>query len=214
MTIKTICFDADGVVVNPQFQFSRRLEKEYGISPGMTQGFFRGVFNDCLIGKAQLEDVLPTFLSEWGWKGSVAEFINAWLLTDHVVDVRVINAVKSLRQNGIICCLATSQEYNRAEYMRTRMGLQDAFDHLFFSCEIGWQKPHHAFYQHIETALNLEKKSILFWDDSEVNVEGAREFGWNAELYTSFDDFQKTIGKYVVQKNAPNEAGSPITGEG
>jgi hypothetical protein len=46
--IKAICFDADGVVVNPQMQFSKYLERERGISPQMTQGFFHGVFNDCL----------------------------------------------------------------------------------------------------------------------------------------------------------------------
>jgi putative hydrolase of the HAD superfamily len=198
VTIKAICFDADGVVVNPQMQFSRLLKKEHGISPEMTQSFFRGIFNDCLVGKADLRDVLPPFLSEWGWKGSVDEFIASWLITDHVLDARIITAVQNLRHDGMICCLATSQECNRAEYMKTRMGFQDVFDHLFFSCEIGWQKPQHAYYQHIEKTLNLEKGSFLFWDDFHVNVEAAREFGWNAELYTDFDEFEKTIKKYIT----------------
>ncbi|RPJ29627.1 MAG: hypothetical protein EHM33_00145 [Chloroflexi bacterium] len=201
MTIKAICFDADGVVVNPQMQFSKHLKKEHGISPEMTQSFFHGVFNDCLVGKADLEDVLPAFLRDWNWKGSVNEFIDTWLLTDHVVDVRIINMIQRLRQNGVICCLATSQEHNRAEYMKTRMGFQDMFDHLFFSCEVGWQKPQHAYFQHIEKALALEKKSILFWDDSRENIEAAREFGWNAEIYTGFAEFEKIIRKYIAMEN-------------
>lgn len=199
MTIKAICFDADGVVVHPQMQFSRLL-KDFGITPEMTQSFFCGVFNDCLTGRANLEDVLPPFLKDWGWRGSVDAFINTWLVADHVIDVRVIDAIQNLRHNGIICCLATSQERNRAGYMKTKMGFQKVFDHLFFSCEAGWQKPDHAYYQHIEATLGLEKKSILFWDDSRKNVESAREFGWNAEIYTGFNEFEVAIKKYAIKR--------------
>jgi len=201
MLIKAICFDADGVVVNPQMQFSKHLKEKCAISPEMTQSFFRGIFNDCLIGRASLEDVLPTFLKNWGWKDSVDEFIDLWLLSDHVIDIRIINTIQRLRHNKIICCLATSQERNRAEYMKAKMGFLDVFDHLFFSCEVGWQKPQHAYYQHIEKTLSLEKQSILFWDDSRVNIEAAREFGWNAEVYTEFDEFEKIIKKYIAMEN-------------
>jgi putative hydrolase of the HAD superfamily len=198
MTIQAICFDADGVVVNPQKQFSKHLKKEYGISPEMTQSFFNGVFNDCLIGKADLKEVLPTYLIDWGWKGSVDEFVRIWLQTDHVIDFRLIHAIQDLRQKGIVCCLATSQEHNRAEYMKTRMGFQEAFDHLFFSCEVGWQKPDPAYYRYIEKVLNFEKEAILFWDDFQKNIEAARECGWNAERYTEFDEFEKNIQKYIL----------------
>ncbi len=202
MAIKAICFDADGVVVNPQKRFSKHLKKEHGISPEMTQGFFQGIFNDCLVGKAKLNEVLPTYLQDWNWRGSVDEFIQTWLQFDHVIDSRLLNAIQRLRQDGVICCLATSQECNRAEYMRTKMGFQDAFDHLFFSCEVGWQKPDPIYFQHIEKVLALEKDAILFWDDLEINVVAARENGWNAELYTKFDEFEKTMSKYLIGESA------------
>jgi putative hydrolase of the HAD superfamily len=202
MVIKAICFDADGVVVYPQMQFSKYLNEEHGISPEMTGTFFRGVFNDCLVGKANLSEVLPTYLEEWNWRGSVEEFIATWLKRDHVIDVRLLNAIQRLRQNGTICCLTTSQERNRAMYMKTKMGFQDAFDHLFFSCEVGSQKPDLAYYQHVEKVLDIEKRTILFWDDFEKNVIGAREVGWNAELYTEFGEFEKTMKKYLIAESA------------
>lgn len=198
MVIKAICFDADGVVVYPQKQFSKHLNEEHGISPEMTQGFFDGVFNDCLVGTANLNEVLPMYLEDWRWKSSAEEFIATWLKFDHVVDARVMDAIQRLRQKKVICCLVTSQERNRTEYMKTEMGFQNAFDHLFFSCEIGLQKPDHAFYRHIEKVLNVEKESILFWDDLEINVIAARENGWNAEIYTQFDEFEKTMNKFEL----------------
>ena len=202
MTIKAICFDADGVVVNPQMQFSKHLKREHGISPEMTRSFFNGIFNDCLVGKANLSEVLPNYLQGWNWKGSVDEFIATWLERDHVMDSRLINAIQRLRLNRFLCCLATSQERNRAEYMKTKMGFQDAFDYLFFSCEVGWQKPDYTYFQHIEKMLNLEKELILFWDDLETNIIAAREYGWNAEIYTEFDEFEKTMNKYLVTESA------------
>lgn len=201
MSIKVICFDADGVVVYPQMQFSKYLKDEHNISPEMTKGFFSGVFNACLTGKANLSEVLPAFLQDWNWKGSVDEFIATWLKRDHVVDLRLIKKIQSLRQKGFICCLATSQERNRADYMKTEMGLGDVFDHLFFSCEIGWQKPDPAYYQHIETVLAVKKDSILFWDDSEKNVRAALEFGWNAERYIEFGEFEEAMKKYEMSEN-------------
>jgi hypothetical protein len=122
VVIKAICFDADGVVVYPQKQFSKYLNEEHGISPEITRGFFGGVFNDCLLGMADLNEVLPPYLDNWGWKGSTQEFIATWLKFDHVVDFRVIDAIQRLRQKKVFCCLVTSQERNRAEYMKTKMG--------------------------------------------------------------------------------------------
>lgn len=202
MVIRAICFDADGVVVYPQMQFSKYLKEEHGISPEMTRSFFRGVFSDCLVGKANLREVLPTYLQDWNWTGSVDEFIATWLERDHVVDTRLLNVIQRLRQDGFLCCLLTSQEHNRAEYMKTKMGFQDAFDYLFFSCEVGRQKPDQDYYQYIEKSLNLEKESILFWDDLEINVIAARENGWKAEIYTGFDEFVKTMNKYLITESA------------
>ena len=196
MFIKAICFDADGVVVYPQKQFSKHLKEVHGISPEMTRSFFGGVFDGCLVGKANLADVLPTYLQEWKWNGSTQEFIATWLKFDHVVDNRLINVIRHLRHNKFVCCLVTSQERNRAEYMRTKMGFQDVFDHLFFSCEIGVQKPDDAYYQYVEKGLNVEKDSILFWDDLESNVIAARKNGWKSEIYTEFDEFEKAMTKY------------------
>jgi putative hydrolase of the HAD superfamily len=81
--------------------------------------------------------------------------------------------------------------------MKSEMGFQDIFDQLFFSCEMGYQKPAHAYYQHIKKMLKLENESILFWDDSPLNVKAARECGWNAEIYTDFSAFEEITKKYI-----------------
>jgi putative hydrolase of the HAD superfamily len=198
MPAKAILFDADGVVIFP-WRFARHLAREHGITPEMTRGFFQGVFEDCLVGKADLKGVLPPFLLEWGWPGSVDGFVATWLETENAVDGRIVAVIRSLRRAGFTCCLATSQERYRAEYMRTRMGFAEVFDRLFFSCELGCQKPDHAYYQIVERELGSEGQGILFWDDSAVNVQSARRWGWNAEVYSGFETFEKRLGEYLPE---------------
>lgn len=196
MPIKAICFDADGVVVNPQLLYAKRLDKEYGITREITADFFGGPFNDCLTGTAQLMDELPPFLIKWGWPHTPEKFLRDWMHTDHVIDQRIVDAVQQLRAQGFVCCLTTNQERNRAAYMRTHMGFAEIFDHLFISCEIGAQKPQPAYYQHIQSTLGLKSEDILFFDDGLKNVKAAYQYGWHAEVYTTFESFERSLEKY------------------
>ena len=196
MTIEAVIFDADGVVTfKLRFAWYRALE--HGITPATTQPFFRGVFGQCLVGKADLKEVLLPYLAEWGWQGTVDEFVALWLEKDDAVDERVVGVIRALRDAGYACGLATNQERYRAAYMRDTMGFGDLFDRLFFSCEIGCMKPDPAYYLAVEQALGLEGESILFWDDDARNVDAARERGWQAEVYVVFQEFVRDLTGYL-----------------
>jgi putative hydrolase of the HAD superfamily len=202
VTIQAVIFDADGVVIHP-YRFTRYLEREHAITPEMTRPFFRTTFEDCLVGRADIEDVLPPFLHEWGWHGSLDEFLVAWFEVEDVPDARVIDVIHGLRRSGLLCCLATNQERRRAAYMRTEMGFSETFDRLYFSCELGCQKPDPAYYGAIERDLGLAGGGILFWDDATVNVESAREVGWNAEVYTRYEPFARTLAEALGAGGVP-----------
>ncbi|MEM5776077.1 MAG: HAD-IA family hydrolase, partial [Anaerolineaceae bacterium] len=146
-----------------------------------------------------LAQALADYLPGWGWPGSAEEFIRAWLAADHVIDARLLQEIQQLRRRGVVCCLATSQERNRAEYMKTVMGFAEAFDHLFFSCELGCQKPQAAFYQAVQDRLTADREAVLFWDDNAANVEGARRFGWQARVYTGFEPFCQAMDILIFQ---------------
>jgi putative hydrolase of the HAD superfamily len=54
LSIKAVVFDADGVII-PPFRFAAYLEREHGLTPAHTGEFFRGIFHDCLVGRADLQ---------------------------------------------------------------------------------------------------------------------------------------------------------------
>jgi len=199
MAIEAICFDADGVLVRPQERFSNYLERNFGITLAMTHDFFNGVFNECLVDQANLAEVLPPFLQAWGWPHTTEDFIESWLHYGDALDARLFDLIETYRRDGLLCCLATNQERHRMYYMKMQMGFEQRFDHCFFSCEIGTQKPEAGYYRYIQNALGLDSSSILFWDDLTPNVEGALACGWHAEVYRDFAECQAKIEEYRKQ---------------
>ena len=62
--IKAIVLDADGVIINKPDMFSVQYQKEFGISNEVMLPFFKGRFQDCLTGKADLKEELKPFLKK------------------------------------------------------------------------------------------------------------------------------------------------------
>lgn len=195
--IKVVLFDADGVLING-VQFSSQLARDYGISKEQTKEFFTHVLPQTTIGQADLKEILTPYLEEWGWKKSIDDFLEYWFTSEHHIDEALVNYIQSLRQRGIICCLATNQEKYRIDYMLTKMDFADMFDMVYVSCHLGVQKPDLSYFQKILDDLDaIKKDEVLFWDDSPSHIQGAKDFGIHAELYTSFADFQQKMASYL-----------------
>lgn len=187
--IRSILFDADGVLVTNNKKFSDHLADDLNISLEMTTPFYKGPFKDCLIGKADLKEEIAPFLPQWGWKGSVDAFLTLWFNVEHRLNQPLLDYIQLLRQRGIFCYVATNQEKYRSDYMKEYMEFGPLFDGVFASNEIGVCKPDAAFYTYILEYLHLLPEEVLFWDDTERNVEGAKALGIQAKLYTTYEDF-------------------------
>jgi putative hydrolase of the HAD superfamily len=184
--IKAIIFDADGVLIHSE-RFSDRFVKNYGVPAELVADFFKREFDDCLIGKADLKEKLAEYAPRWGWQGSVEELLKFWF-EGNTVDERLIAVIQDLKKKGIKCFLATNNERHRTEFLRTNFGLGALFDEVFSSGEIGHKKPDAEFYAHIaEKYPDIGKDEVLFVDDDPENIEGARKFGFTAELYTGLE---------------------------
>jgi len=186
--IRVIVFDLDGVVVYPSWGFANYLEREHAITRSQTRDFFVGPFLQCLKGQADVKALLPPYLSIWGWTGTVNDFMEQWLETEDCADARLLKLTEELRKGGWICALGTNQEKHRTDYIRHSMGFEQLFDNLFFSCELGTMKPERAFFDRAREALDCPADSILFIDNEVHYVEAAKSAGWNAQIYTRFEN--------------------------
>jgi putative hydrolase of the HAD superfamily len=197
MSIKAVVFDADGVVINSPDYFSVQYQKKFGVSNDVMLPFFKGKFQDCLVGKADLKEELMPLLADWCWPGTVDELLRYWFKAEHYIDKRMVKEIETLRKRGIKCYLGTKQEKYRTEYIRKDMGFDKIFDKIYSSAEIGHKKPDKQFFEFIISDLKKNEgilpEEIMFWDDEEINIISARDLGWQGFLYNNFEDFQKVI---------------------
>lgn len=195
--IKVILFDADGVLLTGTM-FGTYLKTYLSLDEDIIQQFFDNEFKKCLTGQSDIKDELPKYFKRWGWKKSVNDFLDLWFTSEHKMDDRLIRYIQTLRRKGINCSVATNQEKNRAEYMRSQMDFTTLFNKIYASSHLGYIKSNRNFFAKVLQDLpSIKKEEILFWDNSNRNILVAKRFGINAELYTSFADFQKKTEKYL-----------------
>lgn len=194
MNIKAAIFDADGVVINSPGYFSVQYQKEFGVSNDVMLPFFKGGFQECVVGASDLKEEVEPLLKDWKWQGSAEELLAYWFKAEHYIDDRVISEIKRLKEKGIKCYLGTKQEKYRMEYIKKDMGLEKFFDGVFCSCDIGYKKPDKQFFDAVSLVLKeregIEPVNIIFWDDKKENVDAANECGWNAFFYANFNKFK------------------------
>jgi putative hydrolase of the HAD superfamily len=191
--LKILLLDADGVLINGG-SFSTHLEREYGIPRKRTQPFFLVPFKDCILGNTDLKEALAPHLPEWGWDKGVDAMLKFWFEAEHVIDEPLVAYAQQLRNKGVRCYVATNQERHRAAYMLNEMGFAKSFDGLFASAHLGHKKPDLTFYAKVMESLpGIAKEEVVFWDDTEQSVVAAREFGWKAETYTGFEEFEEKM---------------------
>jgi putative hydrolase of the HAD superfamily len=179
-------FDADGVVQRTAVPWRDSFAKLLKCNPeeSVVDDFMSDVFRaeqPALTGEADFMELLPSVLSRWDLKDRIEEILQAWIQIEVFPYVR--EAIKKLRAQGLICCLATNQQKHRAEYMSINLGYGDLFDHEFYSCFVGAAKPDPEYFKRILGALALDPAAVLFLDDHANNVESAMTLGMNAEVF-------------------------------
>jgi putative hydrolase of the HAD superfamily len=67
--------------------------------------------------------------------------------------------------------------------MRKSLGFETIFDEQFYSFELGFAKPEAGYFQAIVDRISVAPNRVLFIDDHDGNVAGAREIGIHSELF-------------------------------
>jgi putative hydrolase of the HAD superfamily len=103
------------------------------------------------------------------------------LLGEMELHHRVIDRVRELRTAGYRTALITNNVREGSSTWRAMLPLDELFDVVVDSCEIGMRKPSPGIYHHaLELLGGIEPSRAVFLDDSPGNVVGARAVGLHA----------------------------------
>ena len=109
------------------------------------------------------------------------------------LDERFVGEIKSLRQSGVRCYLATNNEKYRTEHLRTTLGLGEILDGIFASGEMGSKKTSREFLAAIQEKIGIPASEVMYWDDRPNHIDELNGAGFQARLYTNFESWKSSM---------------------
>ncbi len=94
---------------------------------------------------------------------------------------------RSLQGQGYSLAILSNMPHDFLERYGDSIQLFREADVAVFSCQVSQIKPERAIYETLIRRLGMDPSEIVFFDDMEANVAGAREAGINAFLWTGLD---------------------------
>jgi HAD superfamily hydrolase (TIGR01509 family) len=185
--IVAILFDADGVLQQSADGWREQVAALCP-DPERSAEFVIDVFaaeRPCLVGAGDFREAIASILRRYGSATDADAALRLWWqITPHRA---LLDLVRSLRDGGMRVALASNQHAQRARYMSQQLDYASAFDHTFFSCDIGYAKPDRRYFGEVAQQLGAAPRQLLFIDDLEANVDAARSSGLRAEVFNVRD---------------------------
>ena len=184
MKVEAVLFDADGVLQHQNTTLHSVLTDVLSLTPEDIEERYHEVWeaeSPILTGQGDFAETISDLLVKWGRPGHADTFVRA--SKDIRTDEAVAGIVRRLREDGVLCCLASNQMRYRARYMSETLRYRTFFDREFYSCDIGHKKPDAAYFLAILSALGLPPERVLFIDDHDANVAAALDLGMNAAVF-------------------------------
>ncbi|MFI7066538.1 HAD family hydrolase [Kribbella sp. NPDC050124] len=179
--ISAVLFDADGVIQRPTIDWWSRLTSFVPADGAAFVADLMAAEKPSLVGKGDFREAVAEVLRRWDSPVSLEDALEPW--TWFAAEPLVVSLIAELRALGIGCHLATNQQAYRRAIMQDERGYGEWFDQTFYSCDLGLAKPDPAYFRSILGTLEIPASSVLFIDDNESNVAGARSVGLHAEVY-------------------------------
>ncbi len=131
-------------------------------------------------GELSAEEFGASFAVEWDLRVSPDEFLERFVSWARDFYPGARELVAEVGRGVTTACFSNSNPLHWEKNFRM-FGIQDAFDHCFASFELGAVKPERQAFDLLLEKLGCAPQEVLFIDDTDVNVAGARATGMQAE---------------------------------
>lgn len=185
MTIRAIVFDIGGVLeITPDLGMTERWEKHFNLQAGELNERMESIWKAGSLGECTEEDVSEGLRTIIGMnEEQVAAFWNdLWEEYLGTLNVELTTYFASLRPRYQTAILSNSFVGAR-EREQERYHFPEMTDFIVYSHEVGLAKPDRRIYELTCERLGLPPEEVIFLDDSEVCITGAREYGMHAILF-------------------------------
>lgn len=189
--IEAVCFDFGGVFIASPFAAAARAARDLGVPEAeMLELVFGPYDQDGDHPWHRLERGQLTFdeataqiaaLAESTGRGRIEPMdVLIGMASDREPREFVVELVRDLRGAGVRTGIITNNIREFGEAWRAMIPVDELFDDIVDSCEVGVRKPDPAIYRLACERLGVAPERALFIDDHQGNVVGARAIGMGA----------------------------------
>lgn len=184
MAVRAVLFDVGGVIVRTEYQAPRehlaeRLNMTY-------EDLSKLVFESetsrlASIGRTTTQAHWAAVAGRLSRPAAEGESLREEFFAGDVLDRELVDFIRSLRprcKTGVV-----SNAWPDARDYLVRNHMDDAFDVVLFSAEVGLMKPDPAIYELALKQLNLGPEETAFIDDTAMNVEAAHKLGIHGIIF-------------------------------
>ncbi len=132
--------------------------------------------------------------------GQTAQEIRSEFAAYTAINADVVSYIRELR-DSYLAALVSNADAHFLRDVIAKNGLDDVFDELFISSEIGFAKPDPEFFAHVLDQLDVEPREVLFIDDQEKNVQAAEQCGIQSVVFTSADDLRSEVRSILTSNS-------------
>jgi len=205
-------FDFGGVVIkwnnnNPIYD---HIAERYGIPRAEMRRVFELALPRLETGDVSTREFLEEVLGKFGKRLRKGDSSDAlWTLPfERLVKFRVgmVELVGSLRRTGYRVYLFSNTSLPHVRLLR-RKGWDRLFDGFLSSCELRSMKPSAKAFGRALAEIGANPSDVVFIDDKEKNVKGAKDFGirW-AFRFTSLSRLKRDLAKAISAASTARES--------
>lgn len=185
--IEAVFWDLGGVIVRTEDRTKReRWEQRLGMEPRQLDRFIFGgeMGHQAALGEIHAEEVWEWARQELGLSRDEGSQLTRDFWQGDDLDQELVGYIRGLRaqlQTGLI----SNAWLELRELLVRHWRIDDAFNDLVISAEVGLAKPDPAIYQLALDRLEVRADRAVFVDDFENNISAAAEIGMHAVLFRS-----------------------------
>ena len=199
--IEAVLFDYGGVFTASPFEAVEEVGREMGARPGQAMEIIFGPYDrdtdhpwhKLERGELSLEETRQAILllgKDHGLETDIFHFLAA-MGSGTGIREAFVQLVRDLRAAGFKTGIVTNNVVEFREHWKRTMPMEELFDSVVDSSEVGLRKPDPAIYRHALDDIGVPAERTLFLDDFEGNIEAARSTGMHAILVGG--DFHRAI---------------------
>ena len=199
--IKNIVFDLGGVIITLDKEEPIRRLAAIGVKnpQGLLDPYEqRGIFQDLETGRIDAE-AFRLRLGDLAGRELTAEEC-AWVWLGFVVEVPryKLDYILSLRERHKVYLLSNTNPFimdwaRTPRFSEAGRPLDDYFDKLYLSYQIGITKPDPRIFRHMMDDAPLLPGETLFVDDGQRNIDCARSLGFHTYLPGNGEDWRERL---------------------